>query len=74
LLSHVNEAAAVSIDTRQIERIDSAAMQVLLAFVRDRRSQQRAITWLGLNEMFVDSAQVLGFEQLLGLPVSGAAA
>jgi phospholipid transport system transporter-binding protein len=73
LLPHVNDTA-VSIDTHQIERIDSAAMQVLLAFVRDRRSQQRAINWLGLNEVFVDSAQVLGLEQLLGLPVSGAAA
>ena len=74
LLPHVNEAAAVSIDTHQIERIDSAAMQVLLAFVRDRRSQQRAINWLGLNAVFLDSAQMLGLEQMLGLPLSGAAA
>lgn len=73
LLKHV-AAAAVSIDTSAVERIDTAAMQVLLAFVRDRQSQQHVVEWLGLNEVFVDSAQLLGIDKLLGLPASGIAA
>lgn len=74
LLPHAAAAAPVSIDTRDVERIDTAAMQVLLAFVRDRHSQQRVVEWLGLNEVFVDSAQLLGIDKMLGLPVGEAAA
>jgi len=74
LLPHVGDAAAFSIDTHAVERIDTAAMQVLLAFVRDRHSQQRVVNWLGLNEAFVDSAQLLGIGKMLGLPASAAVA
>lgn len=73
LLPRLNDAA-VAIDAHQVERIDTAAMQVLLAFVRDRHSQQRVVEWLGLNETFVDSARLLGIDAMLGLPATTAAA
>lgn len=73
LLTRMSDAAAVIIDAQHVERIDTAAMQVLFAFVRDRRAQQHAVEWSGLNEVFIDAAQVLGLDSLLGLPVKAVA-
>jgi len=65
---------AVQIDVAQLERIDAAAMQVLLAFVLDRGKRERNVEWCGVNPAFKEAAQALGLEATLRLPALGQAA
>ena len=74
LLERVNDVIAVQIDASELERIDTTALQVLLAFARDRQQQQRAVEWLGANDILIDSANLLGLASMLNLPVVSVAA
>lgn len=73
LVAKLDMTDAVKIDVKQLERIDAAALQLLLAFVSDRSRQQRAVEWLGINEVMMEATSMLGLESLLRLPVVGAA-
>ncbi|MGE0114167.1 MAG: lipid asymmetry maintenance protein MlaB [Steroidobacteraceae bacterium] len=59
----------VEIDVAAVERIDTAFMQVLLAFVRSRAG--RRVTWLNVeaaNSAFVEAAAALGLQAALQVP------
>ena len=68
LLKHLDATDAVQIDATNIERIDAAAMQVLVSFVLGRAKQQRNVEWCGINSVFSDAARTLGLDALLKLP------
>jgi anti-anti-sigma regulatory factor len=68
LLGIIESETAVIIDATQVERIDTAALQVLAAFVRDRRSRERQVTWLHVNEVLSEAARTLGLVASLGIP------
>jgi anti-anti-sigma regulatory factor len=74
LLDVIDSAAAVIIDAAQLERIDTAALQVLAAFVRDRRKQQQEVLWLNVNDALSEAAQTLGLLAALGIPEAQAEA
>jgi anti-anti-sigma regulatory factor len=61
------DAQSVSIDASAVERIDTAFMQVLLAFVRDRLAAHAGVAWLNINDTFSDAAKVLGLQSALAL-------
>lgn len=67
LLEVIESATAVIVDVAQLERIDTAALQVLAAFVRDRRSQQREVIWVNVNEALSEAARTLGLFAALGI-------
>ena len=68
LLSRLDTADAVQIDVAKLERIDAAAMQVLVAFVIDRADQEHNVEWCGVNAVLREAAKVLGLESALRLP------
>lgn len=65
--------ATVSLDVSSVERIDTATLQLLCAFVRERAERKLAVEWLGSPKAFVDSSRLLGVHTLLGLPEAGVA-
>ena len=74
LAACIDAEQAVPVDARAVERIDTAAFQVLLAFVRERAARARAVEWLGLNDTFVESARLLGLHAHLNIPANAGAA
>ena len=68
LLQVVDEPGAVAIDAKSVERIDTAVIQVLCAFVRDRAARNLAVTWRGTPQPLLDAARLLGVGTLLALP------
>jgi ABC-type transporter Mla MlaB component len=52
--------ATVTLDLSPIRRIDTAGLQVLTAFIRERRAAGRAVECAGANDAFRVTAQMLG--------------
>lgn len=65
-----------TIDVSNLERVDTATMQLLCAFVRDRKGRGQPVTWQGESTALRDAVRLLGLADLLELsaPVAGAAA
>ncbi|PZN33128.1 MAG: hypothetical protein DIU71_05865 [Proteobacteria bacterium] len=64
-----------AVDARAVERIDTAALQLLCAFVKRREHEQRPVEWLGTSQNFDEAVRLLGAATLLGRPeVAGEAA
>jgi anti-anti-sigma regulatory factor len=61
----------VVLDASHVERIHSASLQLLCAFVRDRLDAGRKTRIANPSTAFVDAASVLAMAQALGLPESG---
>lgn len=65
LLAHLEWASAVCLDVREVRRVDTAALQLLAAFVRERRTSGRPTSWSALSEAFETSVRKLGMRPLL---------
>lgn len=71
LMPQLDTASPVTLDAGAIERIDTAALQVLTAFVRVRRQRAAAVEWRGLSRTVTSAAGLLGLAAQLGLPAEG---
>ena len=68
-LEQILEApGSVTLDAKSVERIDTAIIQVLCAFVRDRAERNLAVAWRGTPQPLLDAARLLGVGALLALP------
>jgi anti-anti-sigma regulatory factor len=67
LCTCVDSADRVIVDIANIERIDTAALQLLCAFVRDRRARGLKVVWRGSSAPFLEAAELLDMHVLLGL-------
>lgn len=74
LCAVLDSEAAVTLDVSAVERIDTAAIQVLCAFVRQRIADARIVIWLGVPAALREAAGLLGVRELLMLPVEPGAA
>jgi ABC-type transporter Mla MlaB component len=72
LLRHIGEPASVAIDAGSVERIDTAAMQLLCAFVRDRTDRSLQVTWRSVSQSVSEAARLLGVGSMLALPAEAA--
>lgn len=68
-----NDAAAVTLDIGAIERIDTATMQLLCAFARDRGARDQKVILKGESLSWREAVRLLGVTELLG-SAAGAAA
>jgi len=68
LLRVLDAPASVAIEAKSVERIDTAIIQVLCAFVRDRAARNLAVSWRGTPQPLLDAARLLGVGSLLALP------
>jgi ABC-type transporter Mla MlaB component len=63
-LAHAPEAVAV--DLGAVERVDTATMQLLCAFARDRADRQQSIEWRGATAAWHEAVRLLGVQHWLG--------
>ncbi len=68
LASLLDEPLAVTLDVTALQRIDTAGLQVITAFVRERTGLGRQVEWQGTAPVLVTAAQLLGLTSLLRLP------
>jgi ABC-type transporter Mla MlaB component len=74
LCAIANESIDVTLDVSAVERVDTATMQLLCAFVRDRSGRQQNVLWRGESQAVQDAVRLLGIGTLLGLESKGVAA
>jgi anti-anti-sigma regulatory factor len=67
LLPHINRKGEVSVDGSHVESVDTAALQVLLAFVRTVQGHGAVVRWTGVSEPLLGTAQLLGVASHIGL-------
>jgi anti-anti-sigma regulatory factor len=68
LLGILREPASVTLDIAAVQRIDTAGIQLITAFVRERESLGLPIEWRGTAPAFASAARLLGVATLLRLP------
>jgi phospholipid transport system transporter-binding protein len=64
------DAPAVQLDGAAVERVDTAALQLLVAFRREAAARGQLPAWLGVSAAIRDAAGVLGLAQALELPAT----
>jgi len=64
---------AVALDGRQVERTDTAALQLLLLFRRELAARGGSLSWTGVSEALHEAASLLGLTQTLELPAPASA-
>jgi ABC-type transporter Mla MlaB component len=75
LVRVLDRQATVTLDARAVERVDTATLQLLAAFVRDRQMMSRQCVWHAAPAALIEAARLLGFTAALGLSAhSGVAA
>jgi anti-anti-sigma regulatory factor len=60
--------AEVTLDASAVQRIDTATLQLLVAFAIARRAAGRALRWHSPTTVLVGAAERLGLEGALQLP------
>jgi ABC-type transporter Mla MlaB component len=68
LAERLDESGSVQIDATAVDRIDTAGLQLLAAFVRDLRAEMRTVEWVGCSDGLRRAAAALGLEAVLCLP------
>jgi ABC-type transporter Mla MlaB component len=68
LARRLGESSPVTVDVSALQRIDTAGLQLLAAFVRDRRTAGRAVAWRGRAPALEAAAGLLGLCAMLELP------
>lgn len=65
----LEEPRPVTLDVTAMQRVDTAGLQLLAAFVRDRRIAGRSVEWRGQAPALQAAASLLGVCGLLELPI-----
>jgi ABC-type transporter Mla MlaB component len=68
LAALLDEPRPVTLDVAALQRIDTAGLQVITAFVRERAGAGRTVEWQGTAPVLATAAQLLGLTSLLKLP------
>ena len=66
------DRACVTLDFSAVKRCDTAGMQVLAAFIRERREAGRDVELASMSENFLATAQLLGLTALFVRTEAGA--
>lgn len=67
LVQRLKESGPVPMDRTDVQRPNTAMLQLLAAFARDLRAQSRSIEWRGQSAPFDRAAKALGLSAILGL-------
>ena len=67
LMHALSEKQPVVIDAANVERVDTAALQVLTAFFKDAGAQNQEISWKEPAQVLTNAAQLLGLHDSLQL-------
>jgi anti-anti-sigma regulatory factor len=69
LAERLDDSGTVLINASGVERIDTATLQLLAAFVRDLRADARVVEWTECSAALRRAAHVLGLTSALDLAV-----
>jgi anti-anti-sigma regulatory factor len=69
LAERLDDSGSVQIDASAVERIDTATVQLLAAFVRDLRADARLVEWTDCSAVLRRAAHSLGLAVALELAV-----
>ncbi len=72
-LQQVLQHGDIVVDAGALERVDTAALQLLVLFRRELEQAGGALAWRGANEVLREAAALLGLEQSLNLPTATSA-
>lgn len=61
----LKEPGAVQLSARELQKIDAAGLQLLVAFFREAEKLQKDVSWLDTSEVLVDAARLLGLDTQL---------
>ncbi len=64
----LEETRPVTLDIAGLQRIDTAGLQVIAAFVRERSAHGLRVEWRGSSAPLAKAARLLGLASLLNLP------
>jgi len=67
LLPLIDRDNVITLDVRAVERIDTAALQLLVAFVRDRNQMHHDTNWIGAPECINEAVKILGMADTLNI-------
>jgi anti-anti-sigma regulatory factor len=67
LLPHINRKGEIYVDGSRVQSVDTAGLQVLLAFVRTLRGHDAVVHWTGVSDSLQETAELLGVASLIGL-------
>ena len=70
LLERLDQAGDVEIDAGRVEKIDTAGLQLLVAFSRQLRESHRTLAWKAVAPELTRAAAQLGLADTLGLPAT----
>lgn len=63
----LDETDSVTLDISAVQRIDTAGLQLIAMFVREREARGRQVRWQGAAPVLATAAQLLGLDSLLKL-------
>lgn len=63
----LKEATNVVIDAKEVQRLDTAAMQLILCWYREARENNITVTWKNIDGAFRNSSDLLGMSAELSL-------
>jgi len=64
------DAPAIDLDGRAVERVDTAALQLLTLFRREVDARGVALNWMGASVALDEAAGLLGLAKTLKLPAA----
>jgi len=67
LAERLDDSGPVQIDASTVQRVDTATLQLLAAFVRDLRADARVVEWTGCSPALRRAAHSLGLTDALDL-------
>jgi phospholipid transport system transporter-binding protein len=57
-----------SLDGSAVQRIDSAGLRLLVAFMHERRATGRTVAWQGISQVLSEAARKVGLVEAIRLP------
>jgi ABC-type transporter Mla MlaB component len=73
LVAALGAGAIAVLDGSDVERVDTAALQLLVIFQRELEARGACVSWRGANGVLNEAAGLLGLAQILKLPADGLA-
>jgi len=64
----LNSHKEITLNAEKVERVDGAALQLLLAFVKEAAKLNVSVVWSGVSGSFVTCARYIALEDELGYP------
>ena len=59
--------SATVIDASELQRIDTAVLQLLASFMKSMSAANLSVSWGGVTDELIAAAKLLGLEQVLSL-------